>query len=193
MSLTQISSTLPLKLHESFESCQQSLSSNDLMNWWNFAFMSGLVNISAGFLSVGTYLTTIFLFSTASQTKWYHILMCLVQVWNLLSFDNMIAPWLSQLSVTRLLNPWISWTNVCKYIASFAAWVWVMYSASVLNNTMIYCFFELQVMAPMPIWNKYPKIKCLCGCPTQSASQYPSRIMFPWPLKVSHRFFVFPR
>ena len=67
------------------------------------------------------------------------------------------------------------------------------YSASVLDNTTTYCFLELQVMAPTPIWNEYPEIECLCGCPAQSASQNPSRIMFPRPLKVSQRFFVFLR
>ena len=53
-----------------------------------------------------------------------------------------------------------------------------MYSASVLDNATMYCFLELQVTAPMPMWNEYLEIKCLCGCPAQSASQYPSRIMF---------------
>ena len=185
MSLTQISSTLPLELHKSFKLHQQSLSPNYSTNWWNFTFMSGLVNISAGFSSIGTYLTTIFLFLTASWMKWYCISMCLVWVWSLLSFNNVIGPWLSQLSMTKLFYLWTSWTNVHKYITSFTAWVWAMYSASVLNNTVIYCFFKLQVMAPMPIWNKYPKIKCLCGCPAQSASQNPSRIVFPHLLKVS--------
>ena len=144
-------------------------------------------------LSVGMYLTAIFPFSTASRMKWYHILMCLVWAWNLLSFDYVIAPWLSQLSVTGLLNPRISWTNVCKYIASFTAWVCAMYSASVLDNATIYCFFELQVMVPISMWNEYPEIECLCSCPAQPASQNHSRIVFPCPLNVSQRVLVLPR
>jgi hypothetical protein len=29
-----------------------------------------------------------------------------------------------------------------------------MYSASVLDNAIIYCFFELQITAPWPIWKE---------------------------------------
>ena len=155
--------------------------------------MSGLVNISTRFSSVGIYLGVIFLSSTASWTKWYQISMCLVHVWNLLSFDNTITPWLSQLIAIGLSNPHISWINACKYITSFAAWVCVTYSASVLNNVTMYCFLELQVMALVAMWNKYLEIECLCGCPAWSASQYPSRIGFPCPPKVSQRFYMFPR
>ena len=147
------------------------------MEWQNLAFGRGFVNISAMFSSVGTYLMEIFLFSTASWMKWYWISICLVQAWNLF-FDNAITPWLSHFNVTGLLNPLISPINVCKYIASFVAWVCAMYSTSVLDNVTMYCFFELQVMAPVPMWKEYPEIKCLCGCPAQSASQKPLRIFF---------------
>ena len=176
-----------------YQLASTSLSPNSSVKWWNLAFVSGLVNISTGFLSVGIYLSVIFQSSTASWMKWYQMSICLVHVWNLLSFDNTIAPWLSQLIVIGLTNPRISWTNVCKYITSFTAWVCAMYSASVLDNTTIYCFLELQVTAPAPIWNEYLEIECLCGCPAQSASQNPSRIVLPYPPKVSQRFFVFLR
>ena len=97
---------------------------------------------------------------------------------------NIIAPWLLQLSVTGWSNLQISWTNMHKYIASFTVWVFAMYSASVLDNAMIYCFFELQVTALVPMWNEYLEIECLCACPAQSASQNPSRTMFPCPLNI---------
>ena len=144
-----------------YQLASTSLSPNNSVKWQNLVFVSSLVNISTGLLSVGIYLSVIFLPSTASQIKWYWMSMCLVHAWNLLSFDNAIAPWLSQLIVIGLSNPHISWTNVHKYITSFAAWVCAMYSASVLDNMTIYCFLELQVMAPMPIWNKYLEIECL--------------------------------
>ena len=70
-----------------------------------------------------------------------------------------------------------------------------MYSNSVLNNAIIYCFFELHVTAPWPIWNKYPDIECQWGCPAQSTLQYPRTIDLAvhLPLKVSHNTHVVPR
>ena len=127
------------------------------MEWWNLAFRSGLVNISARFSSVGTYSTEILLFLTASWMKWYWMSICLVWVCNLLSLDNAITPWLSHFSMTSLSNPLISPTNMCKYITSFVACICVMYSASVLNRVMMYCFFGPQVTAPVPMWNEYPR------------------------------------
>ena len=170
-----------------------SLSPNNSVKQQNLVFASSLVNISTRFSSVGIYLSVIFPFLTASQTKWYQISMCLVHAWNLLSFDNAIALWLSQLIVIGLSNPHIFWTNAHRYIASFTVWVCARYSASVLDNVIMYCFLELQVTAPTPMWNEYLEIECLCSCPAQSASQNPSRIMFPHLLKASQRFFMLPR
>src|SRR5882762_2881867 len=99
---------------------------------------------------------------------------CLVRAWNLLSFANAIGPWLSQLILIGPVdNPWISRRKARNHKASFAAWVCAMYSASVLNNAIMYCFFELQDMAPFPKWKEYPEMECRCFWPAQSASQYP--------------------
>ena len=87
----------------------------------------------------------------------------------------------------------ISPTNMCKYIASFVVCICAIYSASVLNRATTYCFFKLQVMAQAPTWKEYPEIECLCGCPAQSVSQKPLRIVFPHPLNVSQRCLVVPR
>ena len=50
----------------------------------HFGLAKGLVKISAGLSSVGTYTTDIFPSSTASWTKWYHTSICFVRAWNLL-------------------------------------------------------------------------------------------------------------
>ena len=73
------------------------------------------------------------------------------------------------------------------------SWVYVIYSASVLNNTSMYYFFKLQDIAPLPIWNEYPEIECQCFWPAQSASQYPSTRVLVHPPKVNHRSLVHPR
>ena len=78
-------------------------SPNISAKWRNFTLASGLVNMSAGFSSVGMYLTDILPLPTASRMKWYQILICFVLTWNLLSFDNVIVPWLLQLMVIGLL------------------------------------------------------------------------------------------
>ena len=160
----------------------------------NFNFASGLVKISDVLSSVGMYMTSIFLSSTASRMKWYRMSICLVRAWNLLSLDNAIAPWLLQLIVNGAsCKPRISFRKLRNHKASLAAWVCAIYSASVLDNAIMYCFFELQDTAPLPIWNEYPEIECRCFWPAQSASQYPSTRVLVRPPKVSHRSLVHPR
>ena len=116
------------------------LSPNSLTKQWNLAFGRGFVNISAIFSSVGTYLMEIFSFSTASQMKWYWISICLVWAWNLLSFDNTIAPWLSHFNVTSLSNLLISPINVlpplqhvsvqCTPLQYLTMWWCIVFSSS---------------------------------------------------------------
>ena len=115
--------------------------------------------------------------------------MCFIHWCNLLSFDSMIAPWLSELSsIVSLGTSWISERKVCIHSPSFVACANAMYSDSVLDNAIIYCFFELHVTMPWPIWNEYLDIECQWGCPTQSTLQYPHAIDLAvcLPLKVSH-------
>ena len=122
--------------------------------------------------------------------------MCFICWCNLLSFDSTITPWLSKLSSTVSLGAsWISERKVHIHSPSFVACANTMYSDSVLDKAIIYCFFELHVTVPWPIWNKYPDIKCRWGCPAQSASQYPHviNLVVCFPPKVSHNAHVVPR
>ena len=57
------------------------------------------------------------------------------------------------------LVPVISLQYVRSQSASFAVYVCVMYSASVDDNAIIDCFFELQVMAPDLTQNMYPEME----------------------------------
>ena len=91
-----------------------------------------------------------------SWMKWYHRSMCFILAWNLLSFDNVIMPWLSQLIVTAFVCSFqISAMNVCNHKASFTAWVSDTYSASVMDSVMMCCFFELQETVLLPMKNAY--------------------------------------
>ena len=69
---------------------KQSLSSSTKQQ--NLFFASAFVKMSDTLLSVGMYVTWIFLSSMASRMKWYWISICLVCAWNLLSLDNAIEP-----------------------------------------------------------------------------------------------------
>ena len=122
--------------------------------------------------------------------------MCFVRWCNLLSFDSAITPWLSELSsIVSLGASWISERKVHIHSPSFVACTNMMYSDSVLNKAMIYCFFELHVTVPWLIWNEYLDIECRWGCPTQSTSQYPCAIdlVVHFPPKVSHNTCMVPR
>ena len=54
------------------------LKPNNSTIFWNLGFGSAFVKTSETLSSVGTYFTTIFLSSTASQIKWYRRSICLV-------------------------------------------------------------------------------------------------------------------
>ena len=87
--------------------------------------------------------------------------MCFVRAWNLLLLDNCIAPWLSALSkvgskVDFLL---ILAQKFRIHKISFVALVCPTYSASVDERVTMFCFFELQLIAPAPKIKQYPKIE----------------------------------
>ena len=77
----------------------------------------------------------------------------------------------------------------CQYGRRWGA-LCAMYSASVLDNAIMYCFFKLQYTAPFPKWKEYPEMECRCFWPAQSASQYPWTRVVVRPPKVSHKSFV---
>ena len=157
--------------------CQNLVRPSFAMNPSNFGLVSTFVKMLDRFSAVGMYVTKIFPSSTASQMKWYRRSICLVWEWYLLSFASAITPWLSQLIfIASTFAPQISSTKLRSHSTSFTTCVCAMYSASVLDNTMICCFFELQDIAPDPKWNKYPDMECLCFWLTQSVLQYPSML-----------------
>ena len=109
--------------------------------------------------------------------------------------------------------PWIMWSypdcHTLAWLAYQICWFLLQTCANTLpplQHASVWCtllqystrwqcivFFELQVMALAPMWKKYPEIKCLCGCPAQSISQKPLRIVFPCPPNISQRCLVVPR
>ena len=63
-----------------------------------------------------------------------------------------MAAWLFQNIVVKVLSGIVSSpTNIWSHMASFVACVAAIYCASIIDNVIIGCFFELQVMAPPPI------------------------------------------
>ena len=66
-----------------------------------------------------------------------------------------------------------------SHMASFAPWQLVVYSASVLDVTMVGCFLELQDIRPELRLNGYPEIEQreLTHAP-QSESTHPMRLIF---------------
>ena len=105
-----------------------------------------------------------------------------------------MAPWLLQLIGigSDLKLSWNFPINVLIQRASFTACVCTKYLASVLDNTMICCFFELHVTA-WPIWNEYPNMECQSTCPPQSTSLYTSTILLLQPPQVSQWCFMAKR
>ena len=79
---------------------------------------------------------------------------CLVRPWKVESWDNRIAPWLSQNKVVGVEKEKIrdnSVRNLWIHRISFEACVSATYSASVLDNVTIGCFLQLQETIPDPI------------------------------------------
>jgi hypothetical protein len=59
--------------------------------WVKVAWSKGLVKISASWSCVGTWIKTIFPFSTLSLRKWYLTSMCLVLEWSTRLFATLMA------------------------------------------------------------------------------------------------------
>ena len=117
---------------------------NNSTNLQNLVFTNGFMKMSAGLSSVGMYTTDTFPSSTASLMKWYRTSICFVREWNLLSFDNAIASWLSQLIVIcGSGTPRSSLTKVHSHSASFAVWAWAIYLALTVKRAMICLLFRV--------------------------------------------------
>ena len=138
-------STLPLETNWG----QTSQSSS--RNFSNFVGLRDFVKMSATMSEVGQYLSVIWPEETVCRIKWKLMSICLVQLWNVKSFESRIAPWLSQKSVVGIeyeKTQENSERSLWIHKMSFEEWVSATYSASVLESVMIGCFLQLQDTIP---------------------------------------------
>ena len=116
-----------------------------------FAFGSALVKISARLFSVAQYCTETSLEAMCSRMKWWWISICFDRAWNCEFSVNFIAAWLSTLMrVDPLGGIPSSVSNSQIQRHSWVVLLSTMYSASIVDNATVGCFFEYQEMAPPP-------------------------------------------
>jgi len=118
---------------------------------------------------------------TCSHTQCQQISMCFDLLWNWGFFVKVIAPLLSpSTSIGDSLgrSPSSSY-KLRNQQASHADSESATYSASVKDNAVAICFFELQVIAPSATRKTYPVVDLLLSALPYAASAYPYRF-FCW-------------
>lgn len=128
----------------------------------NLSLDSILVNSSATYCLVGIYWTSTFPSAYFSQTKWCCIAICFVQEWNYGFLAKTIALWLFPkitivVGSSSSLRKWER--SDCNQIVSLIAWVCTTFSALQEDKKTMSCFFEDQLIAPLLILNKNPKVE----------------------------------
>jgi len=142
---------------------------------------SALVKTSAvcsGSQQLSTFMVPCY---TCSHTQCQRISMCFDLLWNWGFFVKVIAPSLSpSTSVSDSLgrSP-SSLYKLCNQQASCADSESATYSASVEDNAVVICFFELQVIALSATRKTYPVVDLLLSALPYAASAYPYRF-FCW-------------
>lgn len=65
-------------------------------------------------------------------------------------------------------------SSLRSHIASFDVWVWPMSSDSQDDRAVLFCRFDNQLIAPLPILKMYPAVdRLVCVHPAQSALVQP--------------------
>ncbi len=141
-------------------------------------FYNAFVCTFATMSSVEHYSNAILPFSTCSRTKWCYTSMCFVRACWVRFFINDIAPWLSH-RITIAFFSFIypnSFMSFVIHMASLVACVLAMYSALVVDKTIVGCRLLLQEMPPPPIMNTNHVVDLLSSrSPTQFTSQYSTK------------------
>jgi hypothetical protein len=138
------------------------------------AWSRGLVKISASWSYVGTWIKTIFPFSTLSLRKWYLISMCLVLEWSTGFFATLMALVLSH------------WSGTWVYSSPKSLMVYVIqrileqqlaaatYSASVVDWAILDCLREDQDTKEEPKNWQVPEVDFLSNRhPAKTESEKP--------------------
>ncbi len=153
-------------------------SPNMVINLLCRSFDNALVSTLATMSFVEQYSNVTSSFLTRSQTKWSCTLMCFVRACWVGFFVNDIAPWLSHRIAIAFFSFIYhnSFMSFVIHMASLIAYVLAMYSALVVDKTILGCRLLLQEMAPPPIMNTNLVVDLLSSrSSVQSASQYPTK------------------
>jgi hypothetical protein len=142
----------------------------------NVAWSKGLVRISASCFSVGTWMRSMFPFSTLSLRKWYLISMCLVLEWSMGFLARLMALVLSHMRGTwehsspKSLNVYVIQSSWEPQLAV------ATYSASVVDWATLDYLQEDQETSKDPKNWQVPEVDFLSTQhPTKSASEKPRR------------------
>jgi hypothetical protein len=116
----------------------------------NVAWSNGFVSISASCFSVGTWISSMFPFSTLSLRKWYHTSMCFVLEWSTGCLETLMALVLSHMRGTRehsspkSLSVYVIQRRCEQQLAA------ATYSAFVVNWATLECLREDQETSEEP-------------------------------------------
>ena len=150
-------------------------------NLSNLKWLSTFMKMSAIMSLVEQSDNTICLWESVWQMKWKWTSICLVWPWNFESLERVTAPCLLQnrvVGTVKRKTEESSVSNLWIQIISFKEWViWPQY----WKEVMIGCFFELQVMAPIPTKKTNPEIEWQWICDAQSAPKYPAIVEWGLP------------
>jgi hypothetical protein len=140
----------------------------------NVAWYKGLVRISASYFSVGTWMRSMFPYSTLSIRKWYLTSMCLVLEWSTGFLATLTALVLSHMRGTwehsspKSLNVYVIQSS---YEQQLATWT---YSASLVDWATLDCLREDQETSEDPKNWQVPGVDLLSTRhPAKSASEKP--------------------
>ncbi len=149
-----------------------------LVRLWCRSLANAFVNTSATISWVGQYLKPISPLSNFSRMKWCCMSMCFVWKWWVGFFASAMHPWLSHMmAVAPTCTSPTSAINFLNHMASLVHWLVAMYSASVVDKTIVGCLLQFHEMAPTPTKNTYPVVERRSfASPPQSASQYPLKL-----------------
>jgi hypothetical protein len=142
--------------------------------WANVAWSKGLVRISASCFSVGTWMRSMFRFSTLSLRKWYLTSMCLVLEWSTGFLATLMALVLSHMRGTwehsspKSLSVYVIQSSWEQQLAA------TIYSASVINWATLNYLREDQETSEEPRNWQVPEVDFLSTRhPAKSASEKP--------------------
>lgn len=120
---------------------------------------TSLVNIFARLSAVDTFFTITVPLATSLHIKWYRMSICFIILWYIAFLVNLIALWLSQKMTDALSYFTPSFVNKCfNQRASFASFIAAIYSASMVDKTIVSCKIALQLTAK-PLRIKHNKLK----------------------------------